>query len=71
MTSKHAARARSKALANCAQDWHQWHPTFSLGEKLYAKGGTRYDPVARAPDSAPSQANVLRASPLGSASSRV
>lgn len=25
---------RAKALANCAQDHHQWHPTFSLGEKL-------------------------------------
>jgi len=35
MTSKpHASLARTKALANCARGWHQWHPTFSLGEKL-------------------------------------
>jgi hypothetical protein len=25
---------RAKALTNCAQDYHQWHPTFSLGENL-------------------------------------
>ncbi len=25
---------KAKARANCAQGWHQWHPTFTLGEKL-------------------------------------
>jgi hypothetical protein len=40
MTSKQrASLARAKAMANCAQDWHQWHPTFSLGEKLCAVCG--------------------------------
>jgi len=27
-------RTKAKARANCALDWHQWHPTFTLGEKL-------------------------------------
>ncbi len=29
-----ATLQRAKALANCAQGWHRWHPTFTLGEKL-------------------------------------
>ena len=36
---KHASitplqRTKAKARANCAQDWHRWHPTFTLGEKV-------------------------------------
>ena len=33
--------ARAKALANCVRDYHQWHPTFSLGEKLCLVCGLR------------------------------
>lgn len=32
--------SRARALANCAQDCHQWHPTFTLGEKLCLVCGT-------------------------------
>lgn len=32
--NKQATSAHTKALANCAQNWHQWHPTFTVGGKL-------------------------------------
>lgn len=34
MSNKAPSLAHAKALANCAQNYHQWHPTFALGEKL-------------------------------------
>ena len=34
METRPTALARTRALANCARDWHQWHPTFTLGEKV-------------------------------------
>jgi hypothetical protein len=39
--NKQATLAHTKALANYAQDWHQWHPTFTLGEKLCLMCGLR------------------------------
>jgi hypothetical protein len=53
--NKDTTRAHSKALANCAQDWHQWHPTFTLGEKVCTIcGGVAYCPfcVSRPPTAA-------------------
>lgn len=41
MSTKTLSSARAKALANCAQDYHQWHPTFTLGEKLCLVCGVR------------------------------
>jgi hypothetical protein len=34
MGTRPTSLARTKALANCANNWHRWHPTFSLGEKV-------------------------------------
>lgn len=34
MSTRPLSGAQTKALLNCAQDWHRWHPTFSLGERL-------------------------------------
>ena len=46
MPSKATLLTRTKALANCAQDWHQWHPTFALGEKVCTVCGAKaYCPV--------------------------
>jgi hypothetical protein len=45
--------AQTKARANCAQGYHQWHPTFTLGEKLCTVCGKRaYCPfcTSRFPD---------------------
>lgn len=33
--------AHTIALANCAQGYHQWHSTFSLGEKLCTMCGAK------------------------------
>ncbi len=39
--NKQATLAQAKALANCAKKGHQWHPTFTLGEKLCLVYGLR------------------------------
>ena len=46
--SKAPSLALTKARANCAQGYHQWHPTFSLGEKLCPICGAKgFCPVCR------------------------
>ena len=40
MSTKQVSPARTKALANCSNGYHQWHPTFTLGEKLCTVCGT-------------------------------
>jgi hypothetical protein len=39
--NKQLALERAKALTNCANDYHQWHPTFMLSEKLCTVCGVR------------------------------
>ena len=36
-----ASLAHTKALANCAHNYHQWHPTFALGEKVCTVCGAK------------------------------
>ena len=49
---------QAKALANCAQNWHQWHPTFTLGEKLCVVCGA-YAYCPRCQRRLPSQARLI------------
>ncbi len=49
---------RAKALANCRQGWHQWHPTFTLGEKLCVVcGASAYCPQCQSRP--PSEAHLV------------
>ena len=50
--------AQTKALANCARDWHQWHPAFTLGEKLCVVCGL-YASCPRCQSRPPSDARLL------------
>jgi hypothetical protein len=50
--------AQTKALANCAQDWHRWHPTFTLGEKVCVACGL-YAYCPRCQSRPPSDARLI------------
>ena len=58
---KHASTTslqRTKALANCALDWHRWHPTFTLGEKMCVVCGL-YAHCPRCQSRPPSDARLI------------
>ncbi len=61
--TKHASttplqRTKARARANCALDWHRWHPTFTLGEKLCVVCG-QYAYCPRCQSRLPSDARLM------------